>query len=624
MAVSEHVDTTEADQSFLGRSYLTYMVPFATNLKLEEALRHPDGPSKAVEQLQKREWLFFDETIDVYMIFRTPYAEAKHLQASLSKVSISIEVRVVNNNATDRGGSPPASEIIHTGIVDEGQEPFIAYDEEESDREDGDEEQERYAYAVWKLPIFLSRPRIRIQSPSVVFQAAASVRVSDAELTGGLKRGYLQSGVPSGLNLLESFSGDPALQGIKPRLSALRVSRVAPVTTPADQQRPIKGLQSLTLKIYPAVHTRVRFARPNTTPPSPALIALLEVDFTPFSDCESVLDKITMSVTDGQVEDLNTQPGLSLPLACVAHDHVTLLYRLTPSELDIISRNPTRDLDISISVRILLSPNLCTPTLTMAWTTTLDFTLPVNPGFGQPITQPIQRSHRPSQLSIGSSNISPESQSLISPRVSRPDALPSLEASAARNTEVPLPEFGITMTFTAPDRPVRAGEEFAWSVFVVNRSRPEPPAVHADPTASSSGPTTTVSAPVSAPAATTPAPARKLALFAIPRRPRRADAPPRAAPARQHQQQKETADAVLDEAVVHAVQRGGSVEGTDIVCLSADVRVGPLAPEACAVVELRFLALRTGVLGVEAVRVVDLASQEHVDVRELPVVVVVD
>ena len=59
MAVSEYVDTTDADQSFLGRSYLTYMVPFATNLELEEALQHPDGPGKAVEELQKREWLFF-------------------------------------------------------------------------------------------------------------------------------------------------------------------------------------------------------------------------------------------------------------------------------------------------------------------------------------------------------------------------------------------------------------------------------------------------------------------------------------------------------------------------------------------------------------------------------------
>jgi hypothetical protein len=560
------------------------------------------------------------------MILRTPFAEPKQLKSSLAKVSISLEVRIVNNNASDRGGSPPSSEIIYTGIIPEGQEPVIATDDEETDQEDG-EDQERYAYAAWKIPVFLGRPRIRIQTPSVVFQAAASVRVSDAETPGGLRRGYLPSGVPSGMNLLESFSGDPALQGIKPRLSALRVSRVAPVTQPADELRPVKGLQNLTLKIYPAVHTRVRFARPNTTPPCPALIAMLEVDFTPFCDCESVLDNIILSVTDGTVEDLNTESGLSLPLTCVAHDHVTLLYHLEPEQLDITSRNPTRDLDISVSVTLLLDPAACRPRLTMSWTTPLDFTLPVNPGFGQPITQPIQRSHRPSQLSITST---PDSQSLISPRVSRPDALPSLEASAARTSEVPVTEFGITMTFTAPPEPVRAGEEFAWSVFVVNRTHPET-AAHPS-TTSVSNPASSGQVAPHPPPTTAAAPSRKLALFAIPRRgSKHPAATTSTTTARPHgRPQKEVADAVLDDGFVHAFQQqrgggsgGSGSEGTDIVCLSADVRVGPLAPEACAVVELRFLALRKGVLGVEAVRVVDLGTQEHVDVRELPVVVVV-
>jgi hypothetical protein len=82
------------------------------------------------------------------------------------------------------------------------------------------------------------------------------------------------------------------------------------------------------------------------------------------------------------------------------------------------------------------------------------------------------------------------------------------------------------------------------------------------------------------------------------------------------------ADAVLDESVVHAMQRNSVVDAAELVCLSADVRVGPLAPNGCAVVELRFMALREGVVGLEAVRVVDLGSQEHVDVRELPLVVV--
>lgn len=59
MAVSEDGNVAGAGQSFLGRSYLTYMVPFATYFKLSEELQHPDGPGRAIEQIQKREWLFF-------------------------------------------------------------------------------------------------------------------------------------------------------------------------------------------------------------------------------------------------------------------------------------------------------------------------------------------------------------------------------------------------------------------------------------------------------------------------------------------------------------------------------------------------------------------------------------
>jgi hypothetical protein len=60
MAITEDGDaTTTADQSFLERSYLTYVVPFTTDFKLEEALQHEDGPGKAIEHILKREWLFF-------------------------------------------------------------------------------------------------------------------------------------------------------------------------------------------------------------------------------------------------------------------------------------------------------------------------------------------------------------------------------------------------------------------------------------------------------------------------------------------------------------------------------------------------------------------------------------
>ncbi|KAI4863341.1 TRAPP trafficking subunit Trs65-domain-containing protein [Hypoxylon rubiginosum] len=443
---------------------------------------------------------------------------------------------------------------------------------------------------------------MRLQSPSAVFAAAASLKPLDLSLSDAPRDGYLLSGVASGLNLLESFGNDPGMNGVKPHLSALRVSRVTPITQQAkDLLRPIKSSPKLSLRIYPVAHSRLRFTHLNTTPSTATVLAMLEVDFTPFFECEIILDEISISVVDGVVEDLTSQAGMPLPLSCVAHDHVTLLYRISPAEADVISKNPVRDLDITISATALLRPGSCQPRLSMAWSATVDFTVPVNPGYGSTM-QPIQRMHRPSQLSIGGDSAT----SFTSPSVARPDALPLLEAATA-GTEVSVPDIGITMTFTGPSprETIYPGDEFVWNVFVVNRS-PVPSAVP-----------------------------RKLAIVVIPRRRRnesRVNRPPSISRLSeplhgQPQQPKATrdrsvADAVLDENVVHAMQHSSIIDSAEVVCLSADVRVGPLAPGACHVAELRFLALREGIVSVEAVRVIDLANNEHVDIRDLPTVVV--
>lgn len=141
------------------------------------------------------------------MVLRTPFAQPEQLRSSLSRVSISLEARVVNSPASDRD-APPASEIVYNGIVREDQEPFIVTDEVSEGVEEGSEA--RYSYAIWKLSVTLARPRMRLQGPSIVFQATSSVRIAGSELSGSSRKGYLQSGVPSGLNLLGSFNGDPA------------------------------------------------------------------------------------------------------------------------------------------------------------------------------------------------------------------------------------------------------------------------------------------------------------------------------------------------------------------------------------------------------------------------------
>lgn len=604
---------TAPDQTlgFAEKSHLTYIIPSETRIDLDAAFRHIKPDTSVVDSIEQRESLFFgtlcaatstcpplcqsdaniypqDETVDVLLILKTPLLEESILRSHIARLSLSVEAQVVNSSASSRDESPGVNDVIFSGAPEDINSPFIfGADHHGSGDAEGTS---NCSYCVWKVPVLLARPRMRLQGPSIVFTASAYLKPDvSAELNSG-RGGYLQSGMPSGYNLLESFSNDPALNGVQPRLSALRVSRVAPVTKQQELLQHIRALQQLTLRIHPVIHTRVRFARPNTVPPSSAVVAMLEVDFTPHFDCEVILDSINLTIADSDIKDLNTDAALTLPLNCVSHDHVTFLYHITPNKAELTAKNAVRELSISITATAEVVPGHCTPPLSMTWSTNLDFTTPVNPGFSSSSTTGIQRAHRPSQLSIGSQAVTP----LKSPGAIRPDALPTLEASTARADTV-VQDLGITMSFTGPKEPVHPGEIFCWTIYVVNRATEK-----------------------------TALPPRKLALVAIPKRRRnevRPIRPPSTATRRRGEQ--EIADAVQDEAVLHAFQKNAVVDSTDVVCLSADTRVGPLAPGACHVVELQFLTLlQEGIVGIEAIRVVDLGSQEHVDIRDLPVTIV--
>ena len=477
--------------------------------------------------------------------------------------------------------------MIYNGSVQDTEDPLIVVQgPDETLKSPG----EGHILVVWKLSAFLVRPRLRLQNPSVVFSATASLKPAEQVGTQVLKEEYLPSQIPSGMNLLEAFSEDPALGGVKPRLSALRVAQVTPITQVArDLMRPLKNISRQSIKVYPAINARVRYSRPNTTPTNPSVIASLDVDITPFAGCEITLRKVELSITGGNVEDLNDMPGLVLPITCLPQDDVTFLYRLLPGDLDVTNKSQIRALDISITAIANLS-EVCQPAISMHWTTSLDFTLPVNPGFGHP-TQPIQRPHRPAQLSIGS--VSFETVPTVSSlAISRPDALPTNDITIRHQRNPSIPDFGVTMTFTGPppNEPIYPGVPFVWSVFIVNRSdRP-----------------------------------RKLALMVLPKR-RRTEAritrPPSTSSGGIRKDPK-IADAVVDENIIHAMQRNSAIEPTEIVCVSTDTRVGPLAPSACYEVELKFIPLKVGIVGVEAVRVVDLGTQEHVDIKDLPSILV--
>ncbi|QGI79128.1 unnamed protein product [Fusarium fujikuroi] len=589
---------TDPTTEFAEQSHLSYLIPENTDLDLEATFKDVEPGKSILDSIKRRDTLFFDETVNVLLLLRSPWKDEASLRTHLNRLVISVEAQIVNSKT--HGKENPTADTIFSGTVPDIDDPFIIVDggdeeEEEEESEDSEESGDdgnlnQSVFAVWKLPVFLSRPRTRISAPAIIFTASASMKPEVSTDLIGKGSGYLQSGVPSGFNLLESFGSDAALGGVKPRLSALRVSRVTPVTRSQDVTKHIRALPQVQHKIFPVVHTRIRFSRPTTAPTSSAVIALLEVDFTSHFECEVSLHQIELSILDATVENLNNDAGMQLPLTCVSHDHITFLYRIAPRQHDVTVKNPMRELDIKISATAQVIPGRCTPSMNMSWSTQLDFTLPVNPGYGSATAGTgIVRAHRPSQLSITGQAVNP----LVSPSIIRPDALPTLEA-ATSNTDASITELGITMTFTGPSEPVYSGQVFSWTVYIVNRA-----------TEKSS------------------APPRKLALVAIPKRRRgevRMTRPPSVGGRRNGE--KDVADAVTDENVLHALQKNSSVESTDVVCLSADTRVGPLAPGACHVVELQFLALQQGVVGLEAMRVVDLGSQEHVDIRDLPTMLV--
>jgi hypothetical protein len=52
--------------------------------------------------------------------------------------------------------------------------------------------------------------------------------------------------------------------------------------------------------------------------------------------------------------------------------------------------------------------------------------------------------------------------------------------------------------------------------------------------------------------------------------------------------------------------------------------ISHLAPGACYTADLKFLALSAGVLSVDAVRLVDLGTNETSDIRDVPAIVAVE
>ncbi|KAI5779225.1 TRAPP trafficking subunit Trs65-domain-containing protein [Geopyxis carbonaria] len=547
--------STEVSES----ARLDVVIPHASQLDISDAIAANHSGAKpstssnipAVAHIEQRSHLFYDEKLPVFVILEILAELDDNLfEHYLARLAVSLEVTAVDGQRQQQGLTPRSHEVIHLlfqTVVDEKKNPRIPV------------QATNKRLAVWKLDVPLGHPKARLNNPRVVLTCSATLR--PAELQKPLfEDEYITSRQPMGMNLLESFSEIPSLASSAPRLSALRVSRVIPVTQAHQQAlRPLGYAAKRAFNIYPAINIRLRYSRIPSAGRQ-IVMASLDLEVTPFSECSVAITKVDIAVVGGKAELLTDSPPTALPVTCRPQDDVTFLYNL--SQIDTGNNHagnplpPTsqvRAISVSLEATALVSDD-CHPQIFTHWATTVDFAPPTIQHF--PAHTGIQRAHRPPSLGSiihgatvsSSTGIRPD-QPAVSPAVVFTPPIGSHEHSPMPLLSADSPPLGLTVTFTGPSR-VYVGEVFTWSVFVVNRSSRT----------------------------------RKLALVVPPKRKKIGEgktlpATPAAAPP----------EPVMEEAMVWQTHKLQYLEPAELVPLVNDIRIGPLMPSACHTTELRDL-----------------------------------
>ncbi|KAF2691326.1 hypothetical protein K458DRAFT_426663 [Lentithecium fluviatile CBS 122367] len=567
-------DQPRKSAEFVESSVLEAVVPSDSVTDIEDEISswdgtHDDESGSILPSLTQRQVLLFDELVPVYVVFRTPLIEETTLKSYLARLAINVEAFAFSTAPPpeQETKAPPPKELIFSETIKDSNEPIIIRHEEEG---------EPHTYVVWKMDVFICRPRGRFHKPAIYFQPTASLRPAERAKRSLQDDEYLPSKVPTALNLLQSFESDVALKGINPRLSALRISKIAPTGPVAKELvRPIRTGQRRLFRALPALIWRIRYSKVQASLSDMSLMASLDLEVAYVTGCRISIEDISLTIRGGQVETIADHCGVTSVRQ--PGDQLTYLYKIIPDlspDGAPIFGSEGHILNLDIKAKVLVSDD-CRPTVTIGWETAVDFTAEQN-------TSLVKAAHRLSN---------PTTQSLKFPN---PDALPTHDTASKDVADASNKAINVTLTISGPPR-VTVGDMFHWGVFIVNRSDKS----------------------------------RKLAVLVLPKRKRDLDrhkSHPSTSSAGGHRSDKKDllASAVVDENITYAKQKNAKLEAAELVCLTTDIRIAHLAPGACYTADLKFIALSAGVLSVDAIRVVDLGTNEASDIRDLPAIVAVE
>ncbi|KAF2632252.1 hypothetical protein BU25DRAFT_475577 [Macroventuria anomochaeta] len=555
-----------ASLDFAESSVLEAIAPATSKVDIEEAFNSWDGTvedegASILPFVKQRHVLLFDELLPVYVVFRTPLLENEVLKSYLDRLAVSLDVFAFGTTpGPDQEAKALPKELICSETIKDTNEPTIVL------HESGDA---KHAYVFWKVEVAIARPQGRFHKPAIYFQPTASLKPDVTAKQNVSHNDYLPSRVPPALNLLQSFEHDPALAGIHPRLSAMRISKIAPSAPLAREMvRPIKTGQRPLFRAVPPLMWRTRFAKVHTSLADLSLMVSLDIEVAQYTSYNVRIKTVDLLLHGGDIKALTT---VNTVATSSPGDQLSYLYKATPDlgpDGTPALGSQGHILTLNIEADILVSDG-CQPHVAIQWKTAVDFA-------SEQQSNLIKAAHRLSSASHAGS-------------IKSPDSLPAQDTD---EPNAPNDAINVTLTISGPPS-VQVGELFHWGVFIVNRSDK----------------------------------IRRLAVMVIPKRKRDAHRPqPSASSIGGHSAEKKEllATAVLDENIIYGRQKGAKTEPTELVCLTTDIRLGQLAPGSCYTADLKFIALSAGVQSVESVRVIDLATNETADVRDLPSIVAVE
>jgi hypothetical protein len=371
-----------------------------------------------------------------------------------------------------------------------------------------------------KTIVFLTsagRPRGRFHKPALYFQPTALLKPAEKVKKSLVADEYLPSGVPTALNLLQSFESDPTLAGINPRLSALRINKIAPTVPIAKElTRPTRTGQRRLFRALPALVWRIRYSKVQSSLGDLSLMASLDVEVAHVTGYRIGIEEIKLSLRGGNVKTTAGHKG-----AALVHkpgDQLTYLYKIAPDLA--FDGTPALGkeghvLSLTMKANVLVSDE-CRPVVNISWQTAVDFT-------AEQSTSLIKAAHRLSN---------PVAHQLKS---SHSDSVQGLDDPSNKSIH-------ITLTISGPPK-VQVGHTFYWDVFIVNRS--DKP--------------------------------RKLAVLVLPKRKRDTHkSHPSTSSVGGHRIDKRDllTSAVVDENIIYAKQKNARLDSTDLMCLTTDVRIG--------------------------------------------------